>query len=218
MKPIILITSILFLMMINFSCLKDEVEASKEKPITNLKETPKYTTEDIFANFTGRNGVKPMKVYYKRYSTTDNFLLGGDREHEIYNRNLFDSVFYQKISSQTAQTGNQQSGWFTIANYNITHYRNDTIISNFDAIAEYVGETYLEVIPNPSGSLMANSVTAYKTSFKKYRNVQPIFNIYRLTNSNLWNWEIKADGVVVNIGFLRPENKNSVQWAPNHQF
>jgi len=198
-----------------FACAKDDLKPVK---LPEPKATATYTTEDIFSNFSARNGVKPMKIYYKRYSTTDNFLLGGDREHEIYNRNLFDSVYYQKISTQTAQMGNQQSGWFTIANYNISHYRNDTLISNFDAIAEYVGETYSELIPTPSNSLMANNVTAYKISFKKYRNVAPIFNIYRLSNSNLHNWEIKADGVVVNIGFLRPENKGSLHWAPNHQF
>lgn len=218
MKPILLFSTILSLMVINFSCLKESIDQTPIQVIhTNSQDY--VNTETVFENFaSNRNGIKLDIIYYPGNATTDNYLLSlqgnNIREHGIYHKNAFDSTHFTKmIGAQTALVG----GNVTVSNYDICHYKNSELIACFTAIAEYKGsEYYIKTVPNTS--LLLASLNCYKVNFKQYnRNRSNIFNPYRINTSNLHHWEVKRDTTNLGVFPLTPMDK-SLNWQPLHKW
>ena len=150
MKPILLFSTILTLMVINFSCLKDEVEAAKENPIKESKSFYTSDFDDIIDAVSSdtRNGdyspfMSPITLV--RYDIFPNILY-------VYNLTKIDSVKYKRISN----SGHNYLG-VNFNPYKTQIYYLDGSSETFESLSpSYLG-TENTIIPNIANNQLENT-------------------------------------------------------------
>lgn len=219
MKQIYLLLFLLFTMVTNVTCTKDEI--SEKENLTESVDSENLSTESELAppvNPGNRDGFVDL-IFYRTSLTSDNYLLQNSSEsrlriHKIYNKQKIKNIKFQSTGKSDVNVNS-----ILMSHYKIEITYNDNTIESFTAFSKKQTSSFVFV---PSGDNLLSSTNDAK--FISYEtpgssSIIPNTNYYnplRNETYQLFRWTIKKNNTIVGTRELEPLTKNSKQFMVLH--
>ena len=183
-------------------CQKDEVDPEVQKievlnNVEDTKVTPRSATLDI--------------IFYRTSLTTDNYLVGGQRTYQIFNKTKVKEIKF----IATTQPPINVAG-VTLKHYNIQVIFKDLTTKQFTAFSRSSLNTFTFT---PSGNNLLTDTHSAK--FIELTQVGSgngyVYHFWRDVTIAPKTWSIKKDdGPTISTQVIEPTDKNSNIFSPQH--
>ena len=199
-------------------CLKEDPPLQIVSANTTMEPSDQdvYNVSEWKIDYLGtRAGISLRPMFFKG-SASVNYTLDSipNNDQEAYNLKFIDSIKFLKTSPAYARTGNQQSGWINICNYDITLFlKNGRTIFFDDYLSEYYFKEKFTYIVDIRHNVFHVRNDVFNIKFKR---VVPLSKKVKLpfinSSTYLWYWNVYDDGQLVNSDYFYPTNNVDYQY------
>jgi hypothetical protein len=204
-KNLALFFGLIFLLLINLKCLKDEVDNAGSKSIDIEEQTETRS---------GNGGV----IFYRTTLTTDNYLIV-DNQQIFRTYNIFNKTKIVNIEFNASGEPDINVNGILLRHYKITFNFIDSTNHEIKAFSKSNGNQF-NFVPNGENLLRDQ----HSAKFIQIENIgrqssDSTYNFWRDNTINLNMWSIKKDGVnTLSVRPLEPINRSGNIFIPKHEY